>query len=104
MELWLVLAGLIFVLVCLLFQLFYYYYKLRIHCWYLLWALVLFSFFIIGGINEAHLHHYLVAQIMLSFMSYRNIFLTIMHGIFNGVMIEGVSRWGLDPIWYDNGK
>lgn len=36
---------------------------------------------------------------MLSFMGYQNCFLSIVHGIFNGIFIEGASRFGLEAIW-----
>ena len=53
-----------------------------------------------GGLRKAHIHHYLVALGVLALISYQINILVIVHGIFSGIFIEGVSRWGVDPIWY----
>ena len=46
-----------------------------------------------------HIHHYVLSLIVLSFLGYQSVFLTVVHGAFNGIFIEGASHWGLDPIW-----
>lgn len=35
----------------------------------------------------------------MSFICYQSIFVTVVHGYFNGMMIEGGARWGYDPVW-----
>lgn len=52
------------------------------------------------GKKELHLHHYLIAMMAVSCMGYQTYQVTILHGILNGMMIEGGGRWGYDPIWY----
>ena len=49
--------------------------------------------------NNTHVHHYTVAMIVLSITGYQHVFVTVIHGLFNGIMIEGASRWGYDPVW-----
>jgi len=49
--------------------------------------------------DDVHIHHYTVAWIVLSFTCYQNVFATVVSGIFNGVMIEGGSFYGWDPIF-----
>jgi len=71
---------------------------------YGIWAVIL-----VGGIvlntkrlspgRELHVHHYVLAWIMLSFICYQNEVLTICHGWAMGVFIEGGCRWGFDAIW-----
>ena len=38
----------------------------------------------------------------MTFTCYQTVLLTIVHGIFNGITIEGGSRWGYDPVWEKN--
>jgi hypothetical protein len=38
-------------------------------------------------------------MIILSFLSYQDVFITFVSGYFNGVMIEGASNYGYDPIF-----
>ena len=77
------------------------YHQIDILKYYLAWAVVLGSFFYIMGRNatDTHIHHYVVAMIVLSFTCYQSPFITIVHGVFNGIMIEGGSKWAYDPIW-----
>jgi hypothetical protein len=49
--------------------------------------------------DDVHIHHYTIAWIILSFTGYQNIFATVVSGIFNGIMIEGGSFYGWDPIF-----
>jgi hypothetical protein len=46
-----------------------------------------------------HIHHYFLGMIVMAFTCYQNTFLTIVSAIFNGISIEGGSRWGYDAIW-----
>jgi len=38
-------------------------------------------------------------MIVLSFTGYQSAFVTAVCGIFNGIMIEGASFWGYDPVF-----
>ena len=46
-----------------------------------------------------HIHHYFLGMIVMAFTCYQSTFLTIVQAIFNGITIEGGSRWGFDPVW-----
>jgi len=48
---------------------------------------------------DVHIHHYVVGFIAVLLISYQSVFFTFVSAIFSGVMIEGASRWGYDPIW-----
>ena len=48
-----------------------------------------------------HVHHYAIGFVMMTFIGYQTPILTIIHGFFNGGMIEGGVRWGFDAIWED---
>ena len=83
-----------------------------IYCWYeidLIWV-----FFAILGVEILlfvcvtvclrktrflHFHHYTVAMCCIPFLGIQRPFLNILCGFVNGVMVEGGSRWGYDPIW-----
>jgi hypothetical protein len=77
------------------------YKHLGIMKYYILWAIALASFFYYMGrhATDTHIHHYVLAMIVLSFTCYQNVFLTVVHAIFTGIMIEGASHYGYDPIW-----
>ena len=52
-----------------------------------------------------HIHHYLVAAILLTILCYQSNFVTFIHGAMNGMAIEGGVRWGFDAIWFiDDGR
>jgi inosine/xanthosine triphosphate pyrophosphatase family protein len=38
-------------------------------------------------------------MIILSFLSYQDVFTTLISGYLNGVMIEGAANFGYDPIF-----
>lgn len=46
-----------------------------------------------------HMHHYTIAMILIPFVSLQDGFMVFIGAYCNGVMIEGGSRWGYDPIW-----
>jgi len=51
-----------------------------------------------GAIN-IHVHHYTLMMVLQSLCCYQSIFITVLAGAFNGIMIEGASRWGYDPVF-----
>ena len=48
---------------------------------------------------SVHIHHYVIACVMITVLCYQSNFLTFCHGWFNGMAIEGGCRWGFDAIW-----
>ena len=55
--------------------------------------------------TDIHIHHYCIGMAVVSLCCYQDVFITLVSGVFNGIMIEGASRWGYDPIFeYDNSK
>jgi hypothetical protein len=68
---------------------------------YGLWGFFFLAYFLFRGYTAKtqHIHHYVLSMIMVSFICYQSKFLAIVQGIFNGIMTEGSTRWGVDPIW-----
>jgi hypothetical protein len=92
------LIGLILADVC------YHYYAIGILKYYGLWAVVLVSALVwqskrVAPERKIHVHHYVLAFIVMSFLCYQGKFFTLVHGFFNGMFIEGGARWGFDMIW-----
>ena len=71
---------------------------------YAIWGVLLFAYFYIRSrsCDEVHIHHYTLSMIVLSFTGYQSAFVTAICGIFNGIMIEGASFWGYDPVFQHN--
>jgi len=40
----------------------------------------------------------------MSLICYQSVFLSMIHGFFNGMFIEGGARWGFDAIWEVSGS
>ena len=97
--LWVLLAIIVAGALGIIASLFYFYIKFRIWVYYISWLVLVVLYFIIRGIKKAHLHHYVICMIFITLIGYQSVWLTIVHGIANGIMIEGSARWGLDPIW-----
>ena len=76
--------------------------------YYALWGVLLVGFFywntkrLQAQNRHLHVHHYVVAMIVLSFLCYQSPFLTACHGFFSGMLVEGGARWGFDAIWEEN--
>ena len=73
---------------------------------WLLFSILAFELVLFFGVTFAlkkthylHLHHYTIAMLLIPFPSVQDGFLTFVGAYCNGVMIEGGSRWGYDPIW-----
>ena len=41
-------------------------------------------------------------MVFVVLLGYQSKLVVCLHGIANGVMIEGASRWGYDPVWKGN--
>lgn len=105
-SLWVVFVTMCIAFASLIIHLFYIYYKFEFVLLYITYGCLLGTFFVIRSnyADETHIHHYVVSLIMMSFIGYQSYLLTIVHGVFNGVFIEGASHWGLDPIWITKPK
>lgn len=71
---------------------------------YLIWLVILVGFMVfntkrLSPGRALHVHHYVVAFMLLSVIGYQNEILTIAHGFCMGMFIEGGCRYGFDPIW-----
>ncbi|CDW80395.1 UNKNOWN [Stylonychia lemnae] len=53
----------------------------------------------LGKNYELHIHHYFLGLTMCSIVCYQNVFFSLVHSIFNGIMIEGGCRWGYQSLW-----
>lgn len=82
-----------------MFTIFKDYYEYKLEWFYIGWALCIVAYFLIRGISKAHIHHYVLALIIISLLGYQCYTMTLIQAVFCGVFIEGSSRWGLDPIW-----
>ena len=101
---WVIFCGLILLILSIFSYLFYLYHTVGFLMIYLgLLVVTIGSFALITYClrqnYNLHIHHYVLGMIMITFSCYQNTFVTILHAIFNGIMIEGGSRWGYDPIW-----
>ena len=73
--------------------------------WYYLGAFAIISLLFVANTwckrstHDIHVHHYLVGMLLIPMIGYQDYFTAIVHGIFNGIMIEGGARWGYDDIW-----
>lgn len=80
------------------------YYAIGILKWYIFWGVFVIGFIVLKTKLESkthllHIHHYFWASIIVSFLCYQSIFITLASAFFNGVVIEGGAHWGFDPIW-----
>lgn len=73
--------------------------------YYLIWAVLLIVAVVKHTQKEAevgkqiHIHHYCIGWTIMTFVCYQDPFLSVVHGFFNGMFLEGGCRWGFDPIW-----
>ena len=98
---WEVFISMLILIACIFLALFSYYKHAHVLKEYAIWSICLISFFyyMSRGCKDVHIHHYTVAMILLSFSAYQNVFVTAIAGVVNGIMIEGGSFWGYDPIF-----
>ena len=69
---------------------------------YITHMVCLFSFiFVMSYIfsKSTHVHHYTISLVLMSFCGHHNFLITAVHAFFNGMYIEGSSRWNQDPNW-----
>jgi len=73
--------------------------------YYILWAVIFLG--LMGWMNNKqtaqgkviHIHHYFVGVTMCTFICYQDVLLSVCHGFFFGMFLEGGCRWGYDPVW-----
>lgn len=62
-------------------------------------ALTCLTWFLPAG-GYWHVHHYCLGIYMLPLLRFRNYISLIAQAVFLGLLVEGISRWGMDPLWY----
>ena len=99
--LWVVFAAIVVLFASILSIMFLHYRAAHVLTHYGIWAIIFKSwfFYMSRGCLEVHIHHYTLMMIILSFVCYQDAFTTLLSGILNGVMIEGASMYGYDPIF-----
>lgn len=61
------------------------------------------SYFFIQNNGHLHIHHYFIGLvIMLVSKNYHSKVVIVSHAISYAVYIEGISKWGIDPIYWTN--
>ena len=105
LGLWALFAAIMALLFGILFRIYIDYSAIGIVKYYAIWAGILataISFKNKQKVAEGyviHFHHYCVALVMITFMSYQSVFLSLIQSFFCGMLIEGGARWGFDEIW-----
>ena len=105
LTLWLIFLGLVLLFVTIAAYVLFLYYTIG----YLSAYLTLLSTFVsvFSGLiywynlfgYTLHIHHWFLGAFMQVFMCYQNGFVTAVQAIFAGIMTEGASRWGYDPLF-----
>jgi hypothetical protein len=104
LTLWIIAAVIGCLALAIVGYMIYAYVRAGVWYWYIAWtALVLLTFVLITVIfrkhYSLHMHHYTVGMIVIVLIGYQSIPASLVMGFCNGMMIEGGSRWGYDPIW-----
>ena len=103
--LWVIFLGLVLLFATIIAYIFYLYYTIGYLSAYitLLSTLVGSFSFLIYWYNllgyTLHVHHWFLGAFMQVFMCYQNGWISAIQAIFAGIMTEGASRWGYDPLF-----
>ncbi|TWT79473.1 hypothetical protein CA13_08740 [Planctomycetes bacterium CA13] len=62
----------------------------------LIWAITI----VLGDSHYLHVHHYCLGAFLFPFFRFRNFLSLVAQATFLGLAVEGISRWGMDPMWY----
>lgn len=54
----------------------------------------------LGSTAYLHVHHYCLGAYLFPFFRFRRVASIVAQAVFLGLAIEGISRWGMDPLWY----
>jgi len=100
-----VISGVILVLAfAILGYMMYAYWISGVFFYYMGWCFLILGLFALitcclRKTHKVHMHHYTVGMIVILTLGYQSIPCSLVHGFCNGMMIEGGSRWGYDPVW-----
>jgi len=64
----------------------------------LIFTIALFTL-IMKKTHFLHLHHYFLAMVFMPFFSVQDEVNLVFLALIFGLMIEGASKWGIDPVW-----
>ncbi len=56
--------------------------------------------FFLSDSHYIHVHHYCLGALLFPFFRFRNVLSLVAQAAFLGLAVEGISRWGMDPMWY----
>ena len=104
--LWVVFFGMIALIVGIVSVLAKKYYEYYLVATYIGWvgAVGLWFYWKKIGATDVHIHHYCVTAFLVSVIGYQSAFLTFVQAVCSGIMVEGGSRWGYDPIFTYDGQ
>jgi len=54
----------------------------------------------LGDAAYLHVHHYSLGAYLFPFFRFRKIPSLVAQAFFLGLAVEGIARWGIDPMWY----
>jgi len=54
----------------------------------------------LGDAYYLHVHHYCVGAFLFPFFRFPRVPSFIAQAVFLGLAVEGISRWGMDAVWY----
>ena len=57
---------------------------------------------VLGDTHYLHVHHYFLGAFLFPFFRFRNVPSFVAQALFLGLAVEGISRWGMDPMWYSS--
>lgn len=54
----------------------------------------------LGDGHYLHVHHYNWGAFLFPFFRFRNVSSLVVQALCLGIAVEGIARWGMDPVWY----
>lgn len=54
----------------------------------------------LGDAAYLHVHHYNLGAFLFPFFRFRKVSSLVAQAFFLGLAVEGIARWGMDPLWY----
>jgi hypothetical protein len=104
-QLWMVFVAIIVFALGMIGYMIYAYYTAGVILFYIAWiALIMGTLAVITlcrrKTHKIHVHHYTIGMIVIALIGYQSLLAAFVQAFCNGMMIEGGSRWGYDPIWY----
>jgi hypothetical protein len=101
--LWGIFFGLIGLIAFILYVVVKMYVEVGILRYYIALLATFFTWFIHKAkqYKDTHIHHYCLGSFVVAICCHQDWFITAVSGVFCGVLIEGSSKWGLDPVFSD---